>query len=242
MQHFDYRLQRFTPYLNGISAEMVDFSRDGNWIAYVTYPERELWRSRPDGSAALQLTHGPLGAALPRISPDSSQVVFTGDYLGKDLRTWLVPFGGGDPHPATKLAAGTAELAPTWSPDGRRVLFRFDSAIQRDVLQILDLGTGRIESVTGSEHKFNQRWSPDGKWIAATPNNEKGLYVFNLERHEWTMLTNLRADYPNWSRRSDSVYFVTHLDTGEEAVYRVSLSSRKTERVTGPSGHTTRVQ
>ena len=41
---------KFLPYLGGISACYVDFSRDGQWIAYVSYPEGTLWRSRIDGS------------------------------------------------------------------------------------------------------------------------------------------------------------------------------------------------
>lgn len=232
LQYFDARIQHFVPFLNGISAEMVDFSRDGKWVAYVTYPERVLWRSRIDGSAALQLTHGSLQAGLPRISPDTSRVAFTGDYSGRELRTWIVPFNGGEPRPASQLAAGTAEVAPTWSPDGTKLLFRLDLAVQRNVLAILDITSGKTEQVPGSEQKFNQRWSPDGKWIVATPKSQNGLYLFNLARREWMPLAGMRADYPSWSRDSDYVYFCTHLDSGEEAIYRVPMASRKPERVT----------
>ena len=234
--HFDQKTATFRPLLNGISAEMADFSRDGKWVAYVTYPEHDLWRSRIDGSEALQLTHDPLNAGMPRISPDTSQVAFTGDYSGKRLRTWLVPFDGGEPRPATRLAEGTAEVAPTWSPDGTRLLFRFDPPGQRNVLQILDLRSGSIETVPKSEDRFNQRWSPDGKWIAATPNDEKGLDIFDLERREWTNLTQMRADDPNWSSNGDWIYFCTRSENDEEAIYRVSLSSRKAERVTSLAG------
>ena len=68
LERFDSRIQRFVPFLNGISAEMVDFSRDGEWVVYVTYPERELWRSRADGSAALQLTHGTPRRVAPHLA------------------------------------------------------------------------------------------------------------------------------------------------------------------------------
>ena len=43
-------LARFTPFLSGISAEDVVFSKDGQWVAYVSYPEGILWRSKLDGS------------------------------------------------------------------------------------------------------------------------------------------------------------------------------------------------
>jgi Tol biopolymer transport system component/DNA-binding winged helix-turn-helix (wHTH) protein len=236
LEKFDSRVGHFVPFLDGISAEMVDFSQDGRWIAYVSYPERDLWRRRADGSDALQLTHGPLHAGVPKISPDSRWVVFTGDYSGKQLRTWLVPLNGGEPHTTTNLAAGAAEVAPKWSPDGKKLLFRFDRAAGPKVLQILDVPSGTIETLPGSENKFNQRWSPDGKWIAATPYGGAGLLLFDLGRRQWTELTSMRADYPAWSRNGDSISFVTRLEGDQKAIYRVVLASHESEKVASLTG------
>jgi Tol biopolymer transport system component len=240
LEHYDSRAGRFVPFLNGISAEMVDFSRDGKWAAWVAYPERTLWRSRADGSEPLQLTQAPLRAGMPRISPDGRRIAFTGDYAGKEMRTWLVPFNGGAPQPATLPAPGTSEVAPTWSPDSRRLLFRLDRGIQNNVLQILDLSSGQVETVPDSYQKSNQRWSPDGKWLAATPNDQNGLAVFNLRSRQWTLLSTMQADYPAWSRNSDFVYFCTRFESGAEVIYRVSVASRKGEPVADLAG-TTRV-
>jgi Tol biopolymer transport system component/DNA-binding winged helix-turn-helix (wHTH) protein len=236
LQRFDSRIGRFVPFLKGISAEMVDFSRDGEWVVYVTYPERELWRSRADGSSALQLTHGSLRAGLPRISPDNRLVAFTGDHYGKDLRTWIAPLSGGEPRLAAQSAMGTAEVAPTWSPDGAKLLFRLDLAVDRNVLAVLEVASGRLERIPGSEQKFNQRWSPDGRWIAATPNSNRGLEVYDIARREWRSLTAMNADYPNWSHDSKFLYFCSELGGGEEAIYRVSRISNKVERVTSLLG------
>src|SRR5207237_9617437 len=41
---FDRQSSQFVPFLDGLSAEMVEFSRDGKWVSYVTNPERDLWR------------------------------------------------------------------------------------------------------------------------------------------------------------------------------------------------------
>jgi Tol biopolymer transport system component len=236
LERFDPHADKFVPFLGGISAEMTDFSRDGKWVVYVTYPEGDLWRSRIDGSEKVQLTHGPLHVGLPRISPDNEQIAFTGDYSGKQFRTWLVSIEGGEPRPATRFSPGTAEVAPTWSPDGSRLLFRLDQAGKRNVLQIVDVSTGVAETVRNSVEKFNQRWSPDGKFIAATPNDEKGLYVFDLERREWSALTAMRADYPNWSHDGQAIYFCSYLENGEEGIFRVSLGTRKVELVTSLAG------
>lgn len=48
--HYDPKAHEFLPYLGGISAYDPTFSRDGKWVAYVSYPEHTLWRSRVDGS------------------------------------------------------------------------------------------------------------------------------------------------------------------------------------------------
>src|SRR5262249_1630502 len=47
---YDLRERRLVPFLPGLSAEGLDFSRDGNWVTYTSYPEGLLWRSRTDGS------------------------------------------------------------------------------------------------------------------------------------------------------------------------------------------------
>src|SRR5262249_24526379 len=46
---YDTKAQQWGSYLSGISAEHLDFSRDGEGVVYVTYPEGSLWRSKRDG-------------------------------------------------------------------------------------------------------------------------------------------------------------------------------------------------
>ena len=59
---YDAQRREFVPFLSGIWASDVSFSRDGKWVAYVSYPEGTLWRSRVDGSDRLQLTNPPVFA------------------------------------------------------------------------------------------------------------------------------------------------------------------------------------
>jgi Tol biopolymer transport system component len=56
---YEAKSGHFVPYLGGISAGDVDFSRDGQWVTYVLYPEGTLWRSRLDGSERLHLRCEP---------------------------------------------------------------------------------------------------------------------------------------------------------------------------------------
>ena len=84
---YDAQRREFVPFLSGIWATDVSFSRDGKWVAYVSYPEGTLWRSRVDGSDRLQLTNPPVFAALPRWSPDGTQIAFIDIQAG---RPWKI--------------------------------------------------------------------------------------------------------------------------------------------------------
>src|ERR1039457_2345150 len=70
--HFDIKSHQFVPFLSGISATDPTFSDDGQWVAYTTYPEHTLWRSRSDGSERTQLTYPPMQVTYPSISPNGS--------------------------------------------------------------------------------------------------------------------------------------------------------------------------
>ena len=52
---YDAKSGELVPYMGGISASDVDFSRDGQWMTYVSLPDETLWRSKIDGSERLQL-------------------------------------------------------------------------------------------------------------------------------------------------------------------------------------------
>jgi Tol biopolymer transport system component len=77
--HFDMKSHQFLPFLSGISATDPTFSRDGKWVAYASYPDHALWRSRSDGTERMQLTFPPIDVRLPFISPDGAKVAFRTD-------------------------------------------------------------------------------------------------------------------------------------------------------------------
>jgi hypothetical protein len=78
LSRYDAKSSRFLPFLGGISAGCVSFSRDGRFIAYVSWPEGILWKANRDGTNRVQLTDRPMQAFMPRWSPDGTRILFDG--------------------------------------------------------------------------------------------------------------------------------------------------------------------
>src|SRR5207344_1477983 len=66
LSRFDLRTKAVASFLNGVSAGEVSISPDRKWVAYVSYSDSSLWRSRVDGSEGLQLTIPPIQAEEPQ--------------------------------------------------------------------------------------------------------------------------------------------------------------------------------
>jgi serine/threonine protein kinase/Tol biopolymer transport system component len=228
LQRWEPESRRFTPFLSGISAEDVAFSKDGQWIAYVSYPEGTLWRSKPDGSQKLQLSYPPLLAALPRWSPDGKQIAFDDCLPGKPVRIYLVSAGGGGPQP---LLPGDPQPQwdPNWSPDGDKIQFSGVQAEDNSAIRMVDLKTHQVSTLPGSRSMYSARWSPDGRYIMAKPAHSLSLMLFDFQTQKWTQFAQVRASYLNWSRDGQYVYFLRWLEN--PAVMRIRISDREMEQV-----------
>ena len=226
---YDTRSSQFVPYLGGISAMGLDFSRDGEWVAYNDATDGTLRRSKIDGSQKLQLVFPPMVAYLPRWSPDGKQITFFGHPPGEHFQIYVIPAEGGSPellyHDDTNLAD------PVWSPDGKSLAFGENSLNnQGSAVYVLDLKTRSATKLPGSDGLYSPRWSPNGRYIAAIPLDSLKLMLFDLTTHKWNELAKVFVAYPTWSRDGRYLYFDGILDN-KESFCRVQASDGKLERL-----------
>lgn len=231
---YDASSRQFVPYLAGISAAQVDFSRDGQWVTYVTFPENVLWRSKVDGAERLQLSYPPLQASLPRWSPDGSRIAFTASRPGKPQKIFLVSSAGGNPQELTPEER--IEADPTWSLDGTslcfgRIPFEEFGSSGPVAIQVLDLKTSQISTLPGSEGLYSPRWSPDGRYLAAMPADSGKLMLLDLTTKKWMELAKGAFAFPNWSHDGRYLYFEDFSQGAD--IQRIQIPEQKIEHVAG---------
>jgi eukaryotic-like serine/threonine-protein kinase len=225
---YDAKSAQFVSFLGGISALDVSFSRDGQWVSYITWPQGELWRCRADGSEKLQLTTAPLNVESAEWSPDGSQIVFAGLSPGEKERVFLVAASTGA---SRQVATGGLEVhSAAWTPDGNSLLLFEAGAPEKSSLRFLDLKTMKTTTLPASQGRLDAALSPDGGYVAATNVDGQELFLFEVATMKWAQLAKASVNAIQWSRDSKYVYFDTQ-SSAEPAVHRVRLSDRKLETV-----------
>jgi Tol biopolymer transport system component len=219
------------PFLGGISAIDPTFSKDGKWVAYTSYPDHTLWRSRADGTERTQLTYPPLKVQSPSISPDGNKVTFT----SAQYDIYIVGVDGAAPQ---KIAEHSA--ASGWSPDGNVLLFtsyygydRPAAERHQSYLQTFDLRTKELRVVPSSEGKGGGILVGQDGLIATAEAFAKFLY-FDFKSQKWSEL--LSGNFVSWCASPDGKYLYFATGGTEPQAKRVRLSEGKVETIASLSG------
>ena len=228
LTRYDVKSRRLEPFLDGISAEFVDFSRDGQWVAYVSFPDGVLWRSKVDGSERVQLTHSPIQSVNPRWSPDGRTIAFFGTSKEALPKAYLVSADGGSPRPVAPDDAA-AQIDPNWSPDAGRLVVGDSTGAPLASIRIVDLASHRITTLPGSQGLYSPRWSPDGRFIAALSSDATRLMLFDFQTQKWAELAKGSLGWPSFSNDGQYLYFSD--SSGNGSVMRVQIGDRHVERV-----------
>jgi hypothetical protein len=219
---YDMGTHQFVPLLSGISATDVTYSSDGKWVAYSTYPDHALWRSRSDGSERMQLTFPPLEVFEPFISPDGTKVVF--DNMS-DNSIGIVDMNGGPPKKIVENGS-----SPRWAPHGGSIVTSVSGTnYSNDGLRIVEVDTGKMSEIPSSKDKGGAFWL-DKDTVGAANVDLNRIQIFDLRTKKWTDL--VTPNLENWINSPDGKYVYFASGGAEPRIQRIRVADHHIETIT----------
>ena len=195
----------------------------------------EIYEMDLNGRQTQLTTLGELYA--PEISPNGIYIAFT--YAGGTFSSiWIMNRGGSNPH----IIYGSNQydaVDPTWSPDGKRILFALGNG-EIKKLHTIDVNGTDLQIVSDTfTTRGRSDWSPDGNKAAGYTGEswQRKIYLMNFDGSgllELFSSGNVQA--PSFSPDGGWVAFTGYIDNmGNEdgcEIYIMRLSDNKLERLT----------
>jgi TolB protein len=135
---------------------------------------------------------------------------------------------------------GARDRDPSWSPDGKRIVFSGTVSRGNADLFVIDAdGTGLRQITSDPSSETQPEWSPDGARIAFTTDRDgnQEVYVMNVDgSHLVDLSRNPARDFgPTWSPDGKRIAFTSTRDRKPE-VYVVEADGSRTTRLTISEG------
>jgi Tol biopolymer transport system component len=158
-------------------------------------------------------------------SPDGSKIAFSSgpDFLHQEIR--LMPAAGGQPKPLT--AWGGYATWPSWSPDGRQLVYQLERQGARHLWTVSSSGGESRQLTTGESEESHPDWSPRDPDRILFLRDHARLLVLSVSSGRETPIDLSRAtgaalpsgsvvlDYPSLSPDASRIYFDVTRKTGD---------------------------
>ena len=97
-------------------------------------------------------------------------------------------------------------------------------------LATVDVATGVVQEIPGSNGLFSPRWSPDGRYIAALTLDQRQVRLYTVATRTWTTLAVPSGADPVWSPDSRYLFLHASLDPAQP-IDRVSIPDGQVDEV-----------
>ena len=157
----------------------------------------------------------------------------------KNKHVDLLSSSGGSPEALLQANPDTGssnsnydwEADPTWTPDGKSIVFGQGDRNDSGAVYLLDLKTRNASFIPGSDRLFSPRVSPDGRYISALTISQTKLMLFDTSTNRWSSLVEgKQLGYNEWSHDGKYLY-VREKRAGAGELARVRIKDRMLEHV-----------
>ena len=223
-------------------------NRDGHVHVIFRVPVPEIYVMDADGRNQQRLTENRHIDSQPSWSPDGKRIVFVSDRDGHVMHgiptyeIYVMDADGGNPQNLTNNPDRDSQ--PSWSPDGKRIVFASDRDTDRDAphnyeIYVMDADGGNQQRLTENrKNDWQPSWSPDGKRIAFYSDRKGDLenyeiYVMDADGGNQQRLTENRVNdgIPSWSPDSKRIAFYSNRD-GNTEIYVMDADGANPQNLT----------
>ncbi len=192
------------------------------------FPTAEIYVMDADGQNQRRLTNNPASDHSPAWSPDGKQIAFVSERDGHVAKhgwftseIYVMNADGGNPQNLTNDPADDRD--PSWSPDGKRIVFASDRDNDRGhniEIYVMDAEGGNLQNLTNNlTEDESPSWSPDGERIVFSARREGHvenkfgityeIYVMDSDGGNQQRLTENRNNdgSPLWSPDGERIVF-----------------------------------